>query len=238
MSRQHTGFQIRPIGWIRSPFREKFGIPRQPLLVEAAEGVLELLPEFARPEALQGIEGYSHLWLEFVFHRHLEQGWQPRVRPPRLGGNKKVGVFASRSPFRPNPLGLSLVKLLAVEPGPQGMQLRLGGLDLLDGTPVIDIKPYLPYVEALPEARAKLAPGPPQAVLEVAFSERARRQLAALGDGGRLAELIERLLELDPRPAYSGTGDPQRIYGMRLQGFDVRWRVTGAQAEVVELRRA
>lgn len=238
MSTDLNVFQFRPIGYIRSPFREKFGIPRQPLLVEAAEAWLELLPDYGTAEALQEIEGYSHLWIEFVFHRHLAQAWRARVRPPRLGGNRRVGVFASRSPFRPNPLGLSLVRLLGVAPGADALRLHLGGVDLLDGTPVLDIKPYLPYVEALPEARAELAPTPPQPVLRVVFSDQAREQLAALADGGRLCELIARLLELDPRPAYSGEGDPERVYGMRLHDLDVRWRVNGAQAEVVELRGA
>ena len=145
-------YTFQPIGIIHSCFREKFGIPRQPGLVTAAEGRLEILPPYNRAEAFRTLQDYSHLWLVFVFHAALRQHWSATVRPPRLGGNQRVGVFATRSPYRPNPLGLSRVELRAIDYSGQGVNLLLGGIDLLDQTPVLDIKPYLPSYYAISDA--------------------------------------------------------------------------------------
>lgn len=231
MSDEGTGsgvdaYHLQVIGEIRGPYKEKFGIPRQPGLVDV-ECLLQLRTGFDRPEMFEGLEGFSHLWLTFVFHDCLGQGWRDRVRPPRLGGNRRVGVFASRSPFRPNHLGLSVVELLGIEQQ-DGLRLRLRGADLLDGTPVLDIKPYLPYVDAIPGARAGFAPGPPTA-LQVRFSAQVRQKLA--GDAP-LQRIIASVLAQDPRPAYQAD-DPGRLYGMRLAEVNVRFRIVAGVAEVV-----
>lgn len=226
-------YPMQPIGVVRSAFREKFGIPRQPGLVPAAEAVIELLPPANQPEAVRGLEGFSHLWVVFVFHACPAGEWHATVRPPRLGGNERVGVFASRSPFRPNRIGLSLVTLDGVDCGPGGVSLRVSGADLLDGTPVLDLKPYLPYVEALPEAHGGFAPAAPESRLAVRFSAAAEAVLAARPDLPRLRELIGQLLALDPRPATCHEED--RLFGFRLHDVDVRWRVAGGEAIVEEL---
>lgn len=224
---------MQPVARVHSPYREKFGIPRQPGLVDV-ESTVELLPGFDGAEMVEGLEGFSHLWLNFVFHACVDQGWKPRVRPPRLGGNRRVGVFASRSPFRPNHLGLSVVELLGIDTTAGGVSLRVRGADLLDGTPVLDIKPYVPYSDALPEARAGFAPEAPAATLSVLFSDAA---LAALGDDLHLRHLIEAVLSQDPRPAYQAD-DPERIYGVRLAEVNVRFRVSRGEALVVDVEPA
>jgi len=228
-------YAFEPIGIVHSPFREKFGIPRQPGLAPGAKARLELLAPFDRPEALDGLEGFSHIWLTFVFHQALGTRWRPRVRPPRLGGNRRVGVFASRSPFRPNPIGLSAVALEGVSGSGGKIELLLSGVDLLDGTPVLDIKPYVPYADSIPDARGGFAAGPPEACMRVRFSERAQRQLACRDDADGLERLIVDLLAVDPRPAYADDGRPDRVYGMRLYDFDLKWRVRGDTIEVLEL---
>jgi tRNA-Thr(GGU) m(6)t(6)A37 methyltransferase TsaA len=192
---------------------------------------VELLPGFDLPEMVEGLEGFSHVWLSFVFHGCVAQGWRPRVRPPRLGGNQRVGVFASRAPFRPNHLGLSVVELLGIDTG-QGVSLRVRGADLLDGTPVLDIKPYVPYTDAVPEARAGFAPEAPAARLVVRFSDQAR---AALADDEQLGRLVSGVLAQDPRPAYQAD-DPQRVYGVRLGDVNVRFRVANGEALVVAVQ--
>lgn len=180
-------YPFRPIGLVRSCYTGKFGIPRQPGLVTAAEARLELFAEFAREEAFAGLEGFSHLWLLFVFHDAIAEGWRPTVRPPRLGGRRKVGVFASRSPHRPNPIGLSAVEFRGFVRGFDregggrcGLALRLGGVDLLDGTPVLDIKPYVPYADCLPQASSGFVPPPIDQEREVVFSPQAMAQARAL----------------------------------------------------------
>ncbi|TVT52536.1 MAG: tRNA (N6-threonylcarbamoyladenosine(37)-N6)-methyltransferase TrmO [Sedimenticola thiotaurini] len=228
-------YQIEPIGIIHSPYKEKFGIPRQPGLIKEARAQLVLSPPYNRPEAVVGLEGYSHIWIQFVFHQAIRSEWQPMVRPPRLGGNKRVGVFASRSPFRPNPIGLSVVKLEGVRCENGEVILDLSGIDLLDGTPVIDIKPYVVYVDSIPDACSGFAPVAPAVKYTVDFSERARKQLLARQDSAQLEAFITHLLETDPRPAYSGEPDPGRVYGILLYDFDLRWEIVADRIIVCEL---
>ncbi|MCF6353572.1 MAG: tRNA (N6-threonylcarbamoyladenosine(37)-N6)-methyltransferase TrmO [Candidatus Polarisedimenticolaceae bacterium] len=228
-------YSLAPIGVVHSVFRERFGIPRQPLLVPEAKARLELLAPYSCIEAVAGLEAFSHLWLTFIFHKTMRDQWQPQVRPPRLGGNRRVGVFASRSPFRPNPIGLSVVVLDGISHQQGKLELLLSGIDLLDGTPVLDIKPYIPYADSIPEARSGYAAEPPQVSKEVRFSETAEAQLRQRDDGVELRGLIVKLLECDPRPAYKNRSQSDRIYGMRLYDFDLKWRVVGDEVEVVEL---
>ena len=216
----NDGYAMQPVGIIESDFPDKFGVPRQPGLAPAAHTTLILSPPFDDPLSVRGLEAFSHLWLTFVFHQS-PQHWTSTVRPPRLGGNAKVGVFASRSPYRPNRLGLSLVELRAVETH-RGVRLTLSGCDLVTGTPVLDIKPYLPWAEARPEARAGYSPTAPPSLM-VAFSKRAEAVLTRRNDGESLRELIQQVLAQDPRPAYR-KGAEARIYGVRLRDVDVRFQ--------------
>ncbi|MES9883824.1 MAG: tRNA (N6-threonylcarbamoyladenosine(37)-N6)-methyltransferase TrmO [Sedimenticola sp.] len=225
-------FSFDPIGVIHAPYKEKFGIPRQPGLVSEAKSTLELLAPYNLPEAVEALEGYSHVWIQFVFHQAMRRPWRPRVRPPRLGGNMRVGVFASRSPFRPNPIGLSVVKLESIDIS-NGVSLQFAGGDLLDGTPVLDIKPYVGYVDSIPNALCGFASEPPEKRLEVCFSPQSEVQIAARDDK-QLRPFIQSLLEMDPRPAYSSE-QGERIYGIRLYDFDLRWRVVEGRLEVLEL---
>ncbi len=222
---------LEPIGTVRSCFGGKFAVPRQPGLCPSAFGELVLHPPFRSPEAVRGLDGFSHLWLIFGFHETAGQGWKPTVRPPRLGGNTRIGVFASRSTFRPNHLGLSLVRLEGIESsGPEHPVLKLGGLDLIDGTPVYDIKPYLPYAEALPGATAGFATDPiPR--LTVELTDKAAADLAPLS--ARARTLIREALALDPRPP-AGSADPHRIYGAHLCGHNVRFTISDSVCTVIE----
>ena len=218
-------FRFAPIGVVRSCFTDKFGIPRQPRLVTAAQSRLEFFHEFARSEALAELDGFSHLWVVFVFHDDLGTGWKPTVRPPRLGGRKKVGVFASRAPHRPNPIGISAVENLGIERSAGKLYLKLGGADLLDNTPVLDIKPYVPYADAIPDAHAGFAGRPPGRNWQVRFSDAALEQIATLDrDGTRqLALLITQILQQDPRPGYMDRYPERTRYAMRLYDLDVHW---------------
>ena len=223
---------IEPIGTLRTCFGEKFGIPRQPGLCPSAWGELVLHESCRNLEAIRGIEGFSHLWLIFGFHATLAQGWQPTVRPPRLGGNQRVGVFASRSPFRPNGLGLSLVRLEGIDTtAPDAPLVLLGGVDLLDGTPVYDIKPYLPYAEAVPDAAAGFANHDlPHLTIELADSA----TTAFTNLPSRAQAVIREALALDPRPAVQ-THDPARIFGAQLCGHNVRFTVQHGSCRIVEI---
>jgi tRNA-Thr(GGU) m(6)t(6)A37 methyltransferase TsaA len=216
-------YRFEPIGIIHSCFKEKFGIPRQPGLAPAARATLELLPPCDREEAIRGLEAFSHLWLIFLFHATADQGWSPTVRPPRLGGNERVGVFATRSTFRPNPIGLSVVELERIEREPGKLLLHLRGADLLDGTPVLDIKPYIPYADSVPGATADRFALSPVA-MPVRFTPEA--EAACHREEPRLPGLrmlIEQVIAQDPRPAYQE--QPERVYGVRLYDLDVRWQV-------------
>ena len=231
-------FSFKAIGRINACYREKFGIPRQPGLVKVP-ATIDIFPDYAREEAFRGLQDFSHIWVSFVFHASMDQGWKPTVRPPRLGGNERVGVFASRSMFRPNPLGLSVVELSAINIGDRGVQLDIIGGDFLHGTPVLDIKPYLPYVDAVPGATGGYAPQPPEAGLQVCFAD----HLAALfqrhaEDLPQLQQVIREILQYDARPAYQSRQADARQYSMRLYDFDVKWCIDGAQvlvSDIVEL---
>jgi len=219
---------------IHSCFREKFGIPRQPGLVSEARATLELLPPYNSPEAVRGLEGFSHLWLIFVFHGIPVGQWQPMVRPPRLGGNQRLGVFATRSPFRPNPIGLSVVQLERVEIHQGRVMLHLAGVDLLDGTPVLDIKPYVPYADRIPDATGGFAAEAPETAFVVEFSPSATAFCAAWPEGD-LRALITQILRQDPRPAYERENTAPRRYGMKLYDFDLRWEMRGNTATVIDI---
>lgn len=217
-----TEYHFPTIGIVHSCFAEKFGIPRQPGLAPAARAVVEILPPYNNPAAFDGLQDCSHIWLQFVFHQSLEHQWRPRVRPPRLGGNRKLGVFATRSPVRPAAIGLSVVRLLALECSADGVRLTVSGADLVDGTPVLDIKPYVPYVDRVEDAVTGFADEPPPQ-LPVHFAADAQQQLQELDNGETLRQLIVEVLQQDPRPSYQAT-DPERRYGMKLDGVDVHWR--------------
>ena len=221
-----SDYAFRPIGFIRSCFPEKFGIPRQPGLVPDAAAQLVIAPPFQRAEAFRELETFSHIWILFVFHQCLSDGWKATVRPPRLGGNRRIGVFASRSGFRPNPIGQSAVELVGIDHAPGRITLHLRGVDLLDGTPVLDIKPYLPYSDALPHAAAGYAPQPPPAKKTVFFSPLAARTCRQLENRRYpgLQGLITDLLALDPRPGYADQISKQ-VFGMRLWDLNIRFKV-------------
>ncbi|MGV6395868.1 tRNA (N6-threonylcarbamoyladenosine(37)-N6)-methyltransferase TrmO [Pseudomonas caspiana] len=212
-------YTVSPIGFVRSCFKEKFAIPRQPQLAPAARGVLELVAPFDHPDAVQGLEQVSHVWLLFMFHLALEDKPRLKVRPPRLGGNQSMGVFATRATHRPNGIGQSVVKLDKVEPG----RLYLSGIDLLDGTPVLDIKPYVPYADSVAAATNQIANAAPD-LIPVSWEPTALAQVHehALRLQEPLVELIEQCLAQDPRPAYQ-TPTPERRYGAQFWDLDVRW---------------
>jgi len=223
---------LKVIATIHTDFPSKFGIPRQGGLVDALKATVTFEPEYRDASALRGLEGYSHLWLIWQFSESVMEGWSPTVKPPRLGGNRRMGVFATRSPFRPNPLGLSCVRLEGIElSGPEGPVLHVAGADLMDGTPIFDIKPYIPYADSHPEATGGFTDGIDYARLAVDFPG---ALLAAIPPDKRQA-LIE-VLAQDPRPGYRH-GDSDRRYGVSFAGFDVRFTVNGNTLTVVEVEK-
>ena len=222
---EHT---IRPVAHIESDFAEKFGIPRQAGIVEELRARVVFDGEYRSDEALRGIEGFSHLWLIWGFSEAVRDEFSPTVRPPRLGGNVRMGVFATRSPFRPNSLGLSCVRLLGVEKREgRGTTLLVGGADLMDGTPIYDVKPYIPYADAHPEARGGFAPDAGKN-LEVVFEGASLEKVPADKRGA-----LRGVLENDPRPRYQD--DPERVYAMSFAGMTVRFQVRDDQLTVTEV---
>ncbi|MBR4775609.1 MAG: tRNA (N6-threonylcarbamoyladenosine(37)-N6)-methyltransferase TrmO [Bacteroidales bacterium] len=214
--------EIKPIATYRGPFGSKFGIPRQSSLANT-EGRIVFLKEYSVKEALRGLEGFDHIWLiwEFNANKEAKGEWQPTVRPPRLGGNTAMGVFATRSPYRPNPLGLSCVELTAIENG----ELVVKGADLMDGTPIFDIKPYLPYADSFPEAKAGFAQEAPETKLKVVVPSD-----IAIGPE------VKGILSLDPRPAYQDA--PGKVYGMLYAGRDIKFKVEGDTLTVLSAEKA
>ena len=237
-TRSQDSIPYKPIGYIRSPFKQKFAIPRQPNLVAEAQGEMVLTDEFTDTNALRELEQFSHIWLLFHFHETEDHGWTPTVQPPRLGGKTKVGVFASRSPFRPNPIGMSVVENLGYKKIDSRVVLKLGGVDLLDGTPVLDIKPYIPYADSLPDASGGFAESRPGEDFEVNFSEAAEASIAqnAIEYPG-LRDLIEAVLKQDPRPAWRVREDDTKRYGMNLYDFNIKWSMTENGITVLSIER-
>ncbi|MGM9589267.1 MAG: tRNA (N6-threonylcarbamoyladenosine(37)-N6)-methyltransferase TrmO [Faecousia sp.] len=220
---------IQAIARMHSDFATKFGIPRQSGLVEELRSTIVFEPEFRNADALRGIEDYSHLWIIWQFSEAVRQGWSPTVRPPRLGGNTRMGVFATRSPFRPNNLGLSCVRLLGVEQtADHGTVLHVGGADLMDGTPIFDIKPYIPYADCQVEATGGFTDTAGAFLLQVTFPE---HLLNILPESKRQAAIA--VLSHDPRPSYQR--QPERIYGLTFAGYDLRFRVEADTLTVVEV---
>ena len=223
--------QIQVIARMRSDFPSKFGIPRQSGLVEELRSTIVFEPEFRNPDALRGIEGFSHLWLIWQFSEAVQQGWSPTVRPPRLGGNTRMGVFATRSPFRPNNLGLSSVKLIGIEETVQhGTVIHVAGADLMDGTPIFDIKPYIPYGDCHPEATGGFTDTAGDFLLKVDFPSQLLQMLPA-----EKQEAAVGVLSHDPRPSYQRK--PDRIYGLRFAGFDIRFTVKDDTLTVHEVNK-
>lgn len=223
--------EIKPIAHIRTDFPEKFGIPRQSGLAKTLRGRIVFEPEYRNPDALRGLEDFSHIWLIWEFSANRStSSWQPTVRPPRLGGNVHMGVFATRSPFRPNPLGLSCVKMDSIEfSSPDGPVINVYGADLMDGTPIYDIKPYIKYADSRPEAVCGYVDRLEERSLKVVFpSELADR----VADKSVIPPLME-TLRLDPRPSYHD--DPERIYGLSFSGYNVKFKVSGLVLNVTDL---
>jgi tRNA-Thr(GGU) m(6)t(6)A37 methyltransferase TsaA len=240
MSTKPSSYSFQPVAVVHSCFKAKFGIPRQPGLISEARGSIELLAPYNQVNTVRGLEDFSHVWLLFVFHEALREGWKATVRPPRLGGDKRVGVFASRSPFRPCALGISVLKLCAVHIAGHGkISLEVAGLDLLDGTPVLDIKPYLPYTDAIHDAHGGFAPNAPDgAALAVSFSELATQQVAAIEKRGvaDFGQLAAKVIAADPRPAYQR--EPGRVYGVFLHGYEVVWEAGDGSALITHISLA
>ncbi|MBP5740993.1 MAG: tRNA (N6-threonylcarbamoyladenosine(37)-N6)-methyltransferase TrmO [Bacteroidales bacterium] len=223
--------EIRPIADFHSPFGTKFGIPRQSGIIPELEGKIVFRPEYRNAEALRGLEEFDYHWLiwEFSANKGDSGTWSPTVRPPRLGGNARIGVFASRSPFRPNGLGLSAARILRIEKdGPEGPVIHVSGADLMDGTPIYDIKPYVTYADSRPDARSGFVDANSWSTLEVIIPSGIAAKLPE-----KARKMISGVLAQDPRPQYHD--DPDKIYGMEFDGMDVRFRVHDGIAEVTEI---
>lgn len=230
--------QISPVGYVRSPYKQKFAIPRQPGLVGEAVGEIIFAESCANPNCLREIEQFSHLWILFQFHETAEKGWAPTVQPPRLGGRKKVGVFASRSTFRPNGIGLSVVTNRGWFQQGGELILRVGGIDLLDETPIIDIKPYLPYADCIEDATAGYAEAVPGENYSVIFTPDAEQFLTSvLAEYPELRELITGVLKQDPRPAWRKKPKDEKTYGMELFDINIKWRIDKEEITVFKIEK-
>lgn len=228
------------IGLIHSPYKEKFAVPRQAGLAPSARAELEILPPYDDINAFSGLEAFSHLWLIFIFHKNTESikenNWSPTVRPPRLGGNKRMGVFATRSPSRPNPIGLSLVEFHGIKQREGKLFLQLSNIDLVDGTPIVDIKPYIPYADARPEAVAGFAQEKPETLMTIEFSVQALQILDELNNSyPELRQLISEVLQQDPRPAYKKAKTDSKIYAVHLSDFNISWINEGEITTVLDI---
>jgi len=220
---------IKTIARIESDFPEKFGIPRQSGLLRTLKSVIRFEPEFRNADALRGLEGFSHLWILWIFSENVRDTWKPTVRPPRLGGNKRLGVFATRSSFRPNPIAMSCVKIEEIRTeGKNGPEIVVSGADLMDGTPIVDIKPYLPYTDSIADATSGFAIGEPERSLHVEISA---EQLSAFPQAKR--EALVDLLAQDPRPHYQD--DPERTYGFAFAGKEIKFKVCGDTLTVIQI---
>ena len=222
-------YTLVTVARIHNDFPTKFGLPRQSGLIDALPSQIVFEPAYRSADALRGLEGFTHLWLIWGFSSARREKWSATVRPPRLGGNRRVGVFASRSPFRPNPIGLSCVRLERIDwEDERGPVLHVAGADLMDGTPIFDVKPYLPYADSKPEAKGGFAQDAPEAPLKVSFPEELLNRVPAPRQ-----EALRAVLAADPRPAYQD--DPARVYGFAFAGLDVRFTVMGCDLTVVEV---
>ncbi len=234
-----TQFSMHTIGLIHSPFIEKFGVPRQPGLVEGNIGQIELLAPWNREEALQGLEGFSHIWAVFIFHQAIKpvEAWRPTVRPPREGA-KRQGVFATRSPYRPNPIGMSVLGYHGWEKKNGKLFLNVSGLDLINGTPIIDIKPYLPYADNLPEAVGGFAHSAPEnSETQVLFTTTASEQIQqVIKEYPNLTQLISSTLQHNPRPVHFGNIDKRKTFGLKLYEFNVKWQLENDCITVLSLK--
>ena len=224
-------FSMKVIARIHSDFSTKFGVPRQSGLVDELEATIIFEPEYRNSDALRGLDGFSHLWLVWVFDQAVRKDWSPTVRPPRLGGNQRMGVFATRSPFRPNPVALSSVKLAGIEQTAEhGTVLKIRGADLMDGTPILDIKPYIPYADSHPDAIGGFASAPAGETLEVTIPPELLERIPA-----SRREALRGVLAQDPRPHYQD--DPDRVYGFGFAGLEVKFSVDGNQLTVLNIQK-
>lgn len=228
------------IGRVHSPYKEKFAVPRQPGLVSSAKASVEILPPYDDINAFIGLEDFSHIWLIFIFHKNhtssKANNWSPTVRPPRLGGNQRLGVFATRSPSRPNSIGLSKVKYHGLRQVDGKIFLQLSEIDLVDGTPIIDIKPYIPYADSSPQAQAGFAQEKPAAIMDVRFSQLAMQALQKVNHSHPdLQPLITQVLQQDPRPAYKKNKVDNKVYAVHLSDFNVSWSNEGLITTVLNI---
>ncbi|MEL0646944.1 tRNA (N6-threonylcarbamoyladenosine(37)-N6)-methyltransferase TrmO [Pseudoalteromonas agarivorans] len=233
-----SDYSISAIGHIQSPYKQKFAIPRQPRLVPEAKAKLIFAPEFNREEFVRGIDEFTHIWLLFRFHETADKGFSAMVRPPRLGGNERKGVFATRATFRPNAIGMSAVKLEGIEYKNGQLSLLLAGIDLLDGTPIIDIKPYLPYSDAMQDASAGFADTRPETQMSVEFTPKVTSFIEQQTQHPDLLNFISNVLKQDPRPAYKKQKDGEQSYGMTLYDYNIRWQVNGEHNVVTSIEKS
>ncbi|MCW8346118.1 tRNA (N6-threonylcarbamoyladenosine(37)-N6)-methyltransferase TrmO [Vibrio sp. ZSDZ65] len=227
-------YHIEPIGIISSPYKEKFAVPRQPRLVSSATATVTLQGQANCQEAIKGIEQFSHLWLLFLFDQNIDAGWKPTVRPPRLGGNERMGVLATRSTFRPNGIGMSAVELKGVEQQGSQTLIHIGSVDLVDGTPIVDIKPYIPYSDAIPQAQGGYASDEPE-LIDVQFSSSLESVFHQRQDGEHRRQVIAQVLAQDPRPAYKKGKPDNKEYGVKLYDWNIKFKIIDESALVTAI---